>query len=204
MKNRLKKQIDFIVEIDKIKKIIRKTKLFDGSKNENDAEHSWHISLMAIILQEYSNQPVDIFKVVKMLLIHDIVEIDAGDIFLYHPDRHTNRYELEKKAAERIFGILPEDQRDEFIDLWDEFELQKSEEAKYAHVLDRLEPLLQNYFTKGVSWKEFNIKYEQVIKANQHIENGSKKLWDYAKALIHDSVEKEYLKKNRGLGEFEK
>ena len=99
MNNRLKKQIDFIIEIDKIKKILRKTKLFDGSKNENDAEHSWHISLMAIVLQEYSNQPVDILKVVKMLLIHDIVEIDAGDIFLYHPDRHTKKYELEKKAA---------------------------------------------------------------------------------------------------------
>jgi putative hydrolase of HD superfamily len=195
MKSRLKKQIEFIIEIDKIKKILRKTRLFDSSKNENVAEHSWHISLMAIILQEYSNQPIDILKVVKMLLIHDIVEIDVGDIFLYHPNRHKNKYELEKRAAERIFGILPENQRVEFINLWNEFELKKSAEAKYAHVLDRLEPLLQNYLTKGISWQEFNIKYEQVIKANQHIEYGSKKLWDYAKTLIHDSVEKDYLKK---------
>ena len=192
---RLKKQINFIIEIDKVKSIIRKTPLFDNSRKENDAEHSWHISIMAIILMEYSNEKIDILKVVKMLLIHDIVEIDSGDTFLYSSNREKS-FSNEKKAAERIFSILPEDQKNEFLDLWIEFEQRKTHEANYAAALDRLEPLLQNYLTKGNTWKEYNIDYDQVISANQHISDGSFRLWEYAKFILDESAKKGYLKKS--------
>lgn len=193
--NRLKKQIDFIIEIDKLKKIIRKTPLFDNSRKENDAEHSWHISLMAIILLEYSNHKVDILRVIKMLLIHDLVEIDAGDTFLYAPNRN-DRFSIEKKAAEKIFSILPDDQKEEFLNLWVEFEQRNTDDSKFAAVLDRLEPLLQNYLTKGATWKEFDIEYNQVVNANEHICDGSLELWEYVKLILNESVDKNYLRKD--------
>ena len=146
MEERLKQQIDFIIEIDKVKSIIRKTKLFDGTRYENDAEHSWHICMMAIILQEYSNEKVDLSKVLKMLLIHDLVEIDAGD-YLVYTDKNIEKNEKEQKAAERIFSILPDEQKDELIFLWKEFELKETTEAKFAFALDRLEPVMS--LTRG-------------------------------------------------------
>jgi len=194
--DRLKKQLDFIIEIDKVKNIMRKTRLFDGSRRENDSEHSWHIALMAFILSEFSNEKIDISKVIKMLLIHDIPEIYAGDTFLYSPDRSAKSEEKEKEAACKIFGMLPEDQKNELLGLWVEFEKKETKEAKFAAVLDRLEPLMQNYLTKGMTWKEFNIKFDQVINANKHIEKGSLKLWEYAKSIINESVEKGYLGKS--------
>ena len=150
-KPQLAQQIAFIIEVDKVKNILRKSKLFDGSRFENDAEHSWTICMMAMLLKEYSNFPIDIERVIKMLLIHDIVEIDAGDTFLYSKDRN-NVLEKEFKAAERIFGLLPAEQSQELISIWKEFEVRESNEAKFAAVFDRLEPLLQNYLTQGFAW----------------------------------------------------
>jgi len=185
MNEKLKKQIDFIIEIDKIKSIIRKTKLFDGTRYENDAEHSWHICMMAIILQEYSDEKIDLLKVLKMLLIHDLVEIDAGDYLIY-TDKNMEKNENEKKAAERIFSILPDEQKNELILLWKEFDSKETVEAKFAFALDRLEPVMQNYYNKGAAWKEHNIKYEKIININSKIEDASADLWEYAKSIIEE------------------
>lgn len=191
---RLEKQINFIIEIDKIKSIIRKSKIFDGSRFENDAEHSWTICIMALLLREYSNTPIDIEKVITMMLIHDIVEIDAGDTFFYSSER-KNVHDSEKKAAERIFGLLENDQKDYFLDLWNEFEEGNTNESKFATVFDRLEPLLQNYLTEGYTWKKHNITYEKIIEKNRHIEQGSKVIWDFMKILLDKAVEKGILER---------
>ncbi|WP_183575842.1 HD domain-containing protein [Mucilaginibacter sp. X5P1] len=184
----LLKQVAFIHEIDKVKYILRKTKLFNSERNENDAEHSWHLAVMAIILAEYANEPVDVLKVVKMLLIHDVVEIDAGDIFLYDTTfSHTNTA-AEQKAAERIFGLLPTEQAEELIAIWEEFESGETMEAKFARAMDRLEPLLQNISNKGGTWKEFDVRYEKVLEKKCVIAKGSEHLWAFAKELIDESV----------------
>lgn len=189
---RLQKQLDFIVEIDKIKNIYRQSLLFDKSRFENDAEHSWTIAVMATLLREYANFTVNIEKVVLMLLLHDIVEVDAGDTYIYAANR-AEAHEKEVKAANRIFGLLEDDQKELYIDLWNEFEEQKTNEAKFATVFDRLEPLLQNYLTEGESWKKHGISYEMVYKANKHIEEGSREIWDFVSAMLDSAVEKGYL-----------
>lgn len=191
----LLKQIDFIKEIDKIKYIQRRTKLFNSDRRENDAEHSWHLAMMAIVLIEHSDSEIDLLKVIKMVLIHDIVEIDAGDTFLYDQIKdHANSVE-EKKGAHRIFGILPEKQAEEFIRIWAEFEDGISKEAKFAKSLDRLEPLLQNASNNGGTWKEYGVKYNTVYEKKKVIENGSKVLWDYAEKIIESSVRSGILEK---------
>jgi putative hydrolases of HD superfamily len=191
-KPRLAQQIAFILEVDKVKHILRKSKLFDGSRFENDAEHSWTICMMAMLLREYANFQVDMERVLKMLLIHDIVEIDAGDTFLYSKDRH-NAAKMELQAAERIFGLLPVEQSQELIAIWKEFEAQQSNEAKFAAVFDRLEPLLQNYMTQGFTWKANNVTYDMVIKANTHIKDGSAEIWQFVLHLLEESVKAGYL-----------
>jgi putative hydrolase of HD superfamily len=191
---RLEKQLDFIIEIDKVKNIIRKSKLFDETRLENDAEHSWTICIMALLLKEYSNFTINLEKVIIMLLIHDIVEIDAGDTFLYSPER-SNAQKNEKIAAERIFGLLENDQKEYFINIWNEFEEKETNEAKFASVFDRLEPLIQNYVLEGYIWKKYNINYDMIIKNNKHIENGSKEIWDFVLKLLDTAVKKGYLKK---------
>tara|TARA_R110002049_G_scaffold292708_9_gene477352 strand:- start:677 stop:1267 length:591 start_codon:yes stop_codon:yes gene_type:complete len=191
----LLKQIEFIKEIDKIKYIQRRTKLFNSNRNENDAEHSWHLAMMAIVLNEYSEQKIDILKVIKMVLIHDIVEIDAGDTFIYDQNKNHENTEEELKAAKRIFGILPKKQAKEFIQIWTEFEDGISNEAKFAKSMDRLEPLLQNTSNNGGTWKEFGVKYQTVYDKKKVIKNGSTELWNYAEKLIEDSVEKGILEK---------
>ena len=163
----LLKQIEFIREIDKIKYIFRKTKLINSDRPENDAEHSWHLAVMAMVLAEYASEPIDLAKVIKMVLIHDIVEIDSGDVFMYSTEKNHDNFEEEQKAARRIFGILPEKQ-----------------------AIDRLEPLLQNTSNKGGTWQEYDIKYSQVIEKKQVIKEGSEELWKFAKQLIDASVEK--------------
>jgi putative hydrolase of HD superfamily len=194
MDERFRKQIDFIIEIDKIKSIFRKSKLFDNSRFENDAEHSWHLAIMAILLSEYSNEPVDLLKVMKMVLIHDIVEIDAGDTIIYSRD-NTKTDDKEILAANRIFGLLPEDQKQEMIGIWQEFEEKKSPEAKFAGAIDRLEPIMQNYYTEAYAWKTNNIPAEKILSVNNSkIKNGSDKLWDYAKSLIDECVDKGLIK----------
>jgi putative hydrolases of HD superfamily len=186
--DRLLKQLAFIHEIDKLKYIFRKSKLFSSNRNENDAEHSWHLAVMAIILAEHSNEAVDLLKVIKMLLVHDIVEIDAGDVFLFDTTARVNNQEAEIKAAARIFGFLPEDQCVELTSLWKEFEEGNTPEARFAQAIDRLHPVLQNISNGGGSWKEFNVKYESVINKNSAISNGSRFLWDFAERRINETI----------------
>ncbi|MFB9076789.1 HD family hydrolase [Flavobacterium procerum] len=188
-------QIAFIKEIDKVKYIQRKTKLFNSDRCENDAEHSWHLALMAIVLAEHSNVSIDVLKVVKMVLIHDIVEIDAGDVFIYDTAKNHSNTDEERLAANRIFGLLPEKQKEEFISIWEEFEAGETNEAKFAKSMDRLEPLLQNTSNNGGTWKEFGVKYDKVYEKKSVIKNGSATLWNYAEGLINESVVKGILEK---------
>lgn len=188
--NHLLNQIEFIREIDKLKYIFRKTKLINSDRPENDAEHSWHLAMMAIVLAGHANEPIDLEKVMKMVLIHDIVEIDSGDVFVYDTTKSHDNFDEELKAARRIFGILPEEQAEEFINLWIEFEEMKTPESKFARLLDRLEPLLQNASNNGGTWREFDVKYDQVMEKKQVIKYGSEELWKFAKQLIDESVEK--------------
>jgi putative hydrolases of HD superfamily len=191
----LLKQIDFIKEIDKIKYIQRKTKLFNSDRPENDAEHSWHLAMMTLVLAEHSNTPIDVLKVLKMVLIHDIVEIDAGDTFIYDTMKnHSNTVE-ELAAAKRIFGLLPTEQTEELIALWVEFEEEKTNEAKFAKSMDRLEPLLQNISNKGGTWKEFGVDYQKVYDKKKAIKEGSSLLWNYAEHLLDESVKNGILHK---------
>lgn len=194
---RLQQQISFILEIDKLKNIIRQSYLVNGERRENSAEHSWHLAMMALLLSEYTSahqkEPIDLLKVLKMLLIHDIVEIDAGDTFAYDEVGALDKVEREERAAERLFGLLPQEQQAEFHDIWREFEEQASADAKFATALDRLMPLLHNYHTEGIGWKKHNIVQAQVLKRNAHIAAGSETLWAYAQAIIRDSVAKGYL-----------
>lgn len=191
----LQQQIDFIKEIDKVKYIQRKTKLFNSDRNENDAEHSWHLAVMAIILAEHSNEPIDILKVVKMVLIHDIVEIDAGDTFIYDTQKNHTNTDEERLAAKRIFGLLPQKQAEGLIEIWEEFEAGLTHEAKFARAMDRLEPLLQNTSNSGGTWNEFDINYSKVYDKKKIIDEGSRTIWDFAEKLIDESVEKGILKK---------
>ena len=192
---RLQQQIAFIHEIDKIKYIQRRTRLFGSDRCENDAEHSWHLAMMTIVLAEHSNTKINILKVLKMVLIHDIVEIDAGDIFLY--DKHVphSNTEAERRAAERIFGLLPKDQAEELKALWEEFEACQTEEAKFAKSMDRFEPLLQNVSNDGGSWKEYNVDYSNVYKTQVVIKDGSETIWQAAEPMLEDTVAKGFLKK---------
>ncbi|GAB3974729.1 HD domain-containing protein [Spirosoma terrae] len=191
----LLRQIEFIKEVDKLKYILRKTKLLNSDRNENDAEHSWHLSLMAIVLADHANAPINLLKVIKMLLIHDIVEIDAGDTFIYDTQKNHVNTEEERKAARRIFGLLPDDQANDLIAIWEEFEEGQTDEAKFARAMDRLEPLLQNTSNNGGTWNEFGVNYEKVYTKKQVIKQGSERIWQYAEQLINDSVERGILKK---------
>jgi putative hydrolases of HD superfamily len=191
----LLKQVAFIKEIDKLKYIQRKTKLFNSDRHENDAKHSWHLAMMTIVLAAHSDKPIDVLKVVKMVLIHDIVEIDAGDTFIYDSlKNHTNTDE-ERIAAKRIFGILPTEQAAELITIWKEFEDGTTDEAKFAKSMDRFEPLLQNVSNNGGTWAEFNVPYQKVYDKKKVIKNGSTSIWNYAENLINESVDKGILRK---------
>ena len=191
----LLKQISFIKEIDKVKYIQRKTKLFNSDRPENDAEHSWHLAMMTIVLAAHSDKPIDILKVLKMVLIHDIVEIDAGDTFIYDSEKNHTNTDEELMAAQRIFGLLPTEQAEEFIVLWEEFEAGLTDEAKFAKSMDRLEPLLQNTSNNGGTWAEFNVPYQKVYDKKKAIKEGSSVLWNYAENLLNESVAKGILKK---------
>lgn len=194
MDNRLSKQLEFILELDKIKKIGRQTYLRDASRKENDAEHSWHLAIMAVLLSEYANEKVDVLKTVTMVLIHDVVEIDAGDTYAYDNKGNSTKREREVKAADRIFGILPEDQAGYMRALWDEFEENKTAEARFAHTLDNVQPILLNDATDGLSWREHEVKKSQVLGRNVNTHAGSQKLWEYTRTLIDNNVIKGNLK----------
>lgn len=188
-KTRLQQQMDFIVEMDKTKQIIRQTYLADGSRKENDAEHAWHLAMMAYLLREYAEAEIDIAKTMIMVLIHDLIEIDAGDTYAYDEVGNLDKREREEKAANRIFPILPPDQAKELRGLWEEFEANLTPEAKFAHTLDHLQPLLLNDASGGKSWREHQVTLDKVLKRNQHTKEGSKVLWDYAKECIDKNVE---------------
>jgi len=192
--SRLEQQIAFIVEIDKLKLVLRQTRLMDGSRRENDAEHCWHVALMAVVLAEHAGAHIDVPRVLKMLLIHDLVEIDAGDTFLYAAVDPAAIAARETRAAERIFGLLPPDQADELRVLWEEFEARDTAEAKFARALDRLEPLLQNHRNGGGTWVEHRITVEQVLAKKHLVADGSAALWAFAVALIDDSLSRGYLR----------
>lgn len=176
---RLKKQLDFILQADAEKEIERRTLISSGKRFENDSEHAWHMALMAILLSEYANEKIDVLKTVSMILIHDIVEIDAGDTYCYDYELGKSQRERELKAANRIYALLPDDQAKKLRALWDEFEANETPEANFAHAMDCLQPTMLNNATGGVMWKKNSIKLSQVLKRNEYTEKGSKELWNY-------------------------
>ena len=179
---RLKRQIQFIVEVDKVKNIFRQTYLADANRKENDAEHSWHLALMAVLLKDYMKEEIDLAKVMIMVLIHDLVEIDAGDTYAYDESGAATKREREEKAADRIFGLLPE-----------EFEAYKTPEAKYAHLLDNFQPLLLNDASGGKSWEEHGVHRSQVYKRNERIPETSEIIWEQMKEIIQKHIEQGHL-----------
>ena len=191
---RLKKQMDFLLEADKLKFITRQTYLSDGKRKENDGEHSWHLALMAVLLSEYSNEKVDLVKVITMVLIHDIVEIDAGDTYAYDAVGNQFKREREVKAADRIFNILPEDQAKKFRQLWEEFEAYETPEAKFAHVCDNVQPLMLNDATDGLAWREHDVKKSQVLQRNSRTGEGSQVMMEYINKILDKNVESGNLK----------
>lgn len=177
---RFAQQIRFIVEIDKLKRVLRRTLLTDKSRRENSAEHSWHIALMAPILAEYAAEKIDVLRVVKMLLVHDLVEIDAGDTFAYDAAGHLDKEDRERAAADRVFGLLPDNQAAELRALWNEFELSETADARFALALDRLQPLLQNVHADGGTWRSHGVTKDQVLERMTPIRRTSEFLWSYA------------------------
>ncbi|MDD7288850.1 MAG: HD domain-containing protein [Clostridiales bacterium] len=187
---RLEDQMKFLLEIDKEKNILRQTHLSGHGRRENDAEHAWHMAIMIYLLREYANEKIDLAKTMMMALIHDIVEIDAGDTYAYDTAALATQQEREAKAAQRIFGLLPEDQREEMLALFQEFEDYETPEARFAHVLDNLQPLMLNDSNNGGDWREHQVKRSQVYKRNARTSTGSETLWAYMEGLIQGNVEK--------------
>ena len=191
---RLAQQVRFIIEVDRLKEVFRQTLLSQSRRQENDAEHSWHLCLMVIVLAEHANVPgLDVLRVLKMLLLHDLVEIDAGDTFAYDTTRMADQHEREAVAATRIFGLLPSDQALEFRALWDEFEAKETPEAKFATALDRFQPVLLNCLTEGAAWRQHGVTSDRVIARNCHIADGAAEVWTYTAQMIADAVKAGYL-----------
>lgn len=193
---RLKRQMEFIIEADKVKNIFRQTYLADGKRKENDAEHSWHLALAAVLLKEHMEEEVDITKVMMMVLIHDLVEIDAGDTYAYDDEAAKSKREREEKAADRIFGILPEDQGQMFRNLWEEFEAYETPEAKFAHLLDNFQPLLLNDASDGKSWVEHGVHKSQICRRNRRIPETSADIWEAMSDIIDKHIEKGHVKED--------
>jgi putative hydrolase of HD superfamily len=191
--DRLQRQIRFILEIDALKGVLRRTYLPGADRPENSAEHSWHVAVMAVLLAEHANEPVDVARVVRMLLIHDVVEVDAGDTYVYDTAGAEAKAEREVRAADRVFGLLPEDQGRELRALWEEFEEGRTAEARFAAALDRLMPVLHNVHTEGRSWREHGITADRVIARNARMSEGSEALWEYARSLIETAVAQGHL-----------
>jgi len=190
---RLAQQIRFIIEIDKLKAVLRRSYVTCADRRENSAEHSWHVAMMAMTLAEYAEESVDLLRVLKMVLIHDIIEIDADDTFCYDEAGNRDKAEREQRAADRLFNLLPRDQADEFRVLWDEFEARQTPESRFAAALDRLMPLLHNVYTEGRTWQKHDIVREQVLAHNRPIEDGAPTLWTFARAIIQYAVDVGYL-----------
>ncbi|MEE9322736.1 MAG: HD domain-containing protein [Granulosicoccus sp.] len=189
---RLRQQLEFLMAIDALKGILRANRIVTGERKENSAEHSWHLAMFASVLAEHANEPVDVNRVVLMLLLHDIVEIDAGDEPL-HGTKNPNRPAMEAAAAERLFGLLPNDQGSKMLALWHEFEAQESADSQFAHTLDRLQPIMLNQLTDGGTWADYEVSLSQVKKRTCHIEAGSSTLWQTAERIFGNAVERGYL-----------
>ncbi len=191
--DRLARQLGFIIEIDRLKGVVRHAPLADGSRRENSAEHSWHLAVMAMVLAEHVDEPLDVARVIRLALVHDIIEIDAGDTFAYDPAGYLDKAEREQRAAERLFGLLPDDQAAEFRGLWDEFETRRTPEARFANALDRLMPLLHNYLNEGGAWRKNGIAPERVRGRMAPVAESSAALGAFALALVADAVERGYI-----------
>ncbi len=192
--SRLTQQIQFIIEIDQLKQVLRQTLLNDGSRRENSAEHSWHLAMMVIVLAEYAPQGVTLLSAIKMVLVHDLVEIDAGDTFCYDVQGNESKAQREAQAALRLFGLLPADQASELRSLWEEFEAQETPTAKFAAALDRIQPLLHNQQNRGGTWLIHGITRDQVMKRMAPVETGAPELWLFVQQVIEDCVAAGYLK----------
>lgn len=187
-KNRFSRQLDFILEIDKEKNVLRQTHLSNGGRRENDAEHAWHIAVMTYLLAEYSNRKIDVAKTMLMTLIHDIVEIDAGDTYAYDTEAKKTEKARESSAADRLFGLLPEDQGKTLRSVWEEFNAYETPEAKFAHVMDNFQPMLLNNSNHGGDWKEHGIRRSQPEKRNEKTPEGSREIWEYMKKILDKNV----------------
>ncbi|EGQ7993823.1 HD domain-containing protein [Vibrio vulnificus] len=192
---RLNKQLALLMELDKLKSVLRRTRVKSADKRlENSAEHSWHVALMALLMEEHANEPVNICRVVKMLLLHDVVEIDAGDAFVYDAVASKQQAEKELAAAQRLFGMLPADQGEDLLQLWLEFEAAQTADAKFGKALDRIIPMLLNYHNHGQSWQEHGVTRQQALTVNQKIDLGSHVLWDKAQEIIEQATQNGWLK----------
>lgn len=193
-RERLEKQMAFIREIDKEKQIFRQSYVTDGTRKENDAEHAWHMAIMTFLLSEYANEEIDVLKTIRMILIHDIVEIDAGDTYAYDDSAKATQREREERAADRLFGMLPEDQAQELRALWEEFEAAETKEARFARTMDNVQPLLLNDATGGKAWEEHDVPLSKIMKRNERTARGSETLWEYSRdALIKKNVEEGHI-----------
>lgn len=190
MNERLKKQKEFLLEVDKMKQIYRQTHIRGGSRQENDAEHSWHLALMAFLLEEHSNEPVDITRVIKMVLIHDLVEVYAGDTYAYDAAANASKRQREEEAADWIFGMLPEDQGKMLRQLWEEFETYETAEARFAHVMDNFQPMILNDDNGGKDWSRHQVKKSQILKRNEKTASGSETIWNHMEEIIQQNIEK--------------
>lgn len=194
---RLSRQLEFIWEIDRLKGILRQTRVLGGERRENSAEHSWHLAVMALLLAEYASEPVDVLGVIRMVLIHDLVEIDADDVFCYDAAANLGKAEREQQAAERLFGLLPPDQERELRALWEEFEAGETPEARFAIALDRLQPLIENYHSQGGTWRIHGIALDQVLARMAPIRDAVPDLWPYVIRIIEESCALGYIRTPR-------
>ncbi|MBE5745452.1 MAG: HD domain-containing protein [Clostridiales bacterium] len=192
-RERFAKQLAFILEADKEKEIYRQTHILGYKRQENDAEHAWHMAMMIYLLKEYANEPFDVAKAMMMALIHDIVEIDAGDTYAYDTAALATQAEKEERAAKRIFGLLPDEQKEEMISLFHEFEENQTPEAKFAHAMDNFQPLILNEANDGGDWRAHRVKKSQVVKRQERTALGSKEIWEYTKKLIDENVGKGHI-----------
>jgi putative hydrolase of HD superfamily len=187
--DRIGHQLRFILEVDKLKEVFRQSLVINSRRHENDAEHSWHLCLVVLVLAEHANDPdLDVLRVLKMLILHDIVEIDAGDTFAYDTAGMVDQHERESEAADRLFGLLPSDQAADFRALWDEFEARETTEAKFAAACDRIQPMLLNMSTEGASWRAHGITHDRIYARNQHVAEGSTVLWERISGMLEEAV----------------
>ena len=192
---RLKKQLEFLVEIDKMKNVLRRTLIVDGSRRENDAEHSWHLAMLAMVLEEYSEREINISRVVRMCLVHDLVEVYAGDTFAYDEKGYEDKFARETAAADKLFSMLPTEQGEEFRALWEEFDEAQTADAMYAAAMDRLQPMMNNFLTDGHTWKEGKVTSDKVLDRMQPIKKATPELWQVVEYIVSTSIERGILQK---------